>query len=57
VDLTIVPEPDPQQRKAVELALTRLLDGNRSKSVARSAWWEAGIAEDVEDDAGEDCFR
>jgi hypothetical protein len=57
MELIVVPEPGPGEREAVELALARLLDGSDSRPAIRGAWWEAGIAENVDDDAVDDRFR
>jgi hypothetical protein len=46
VKLEITPEPSPEEREALERALARLDDGERS-SAARSAWWKAGLEEDL----------
>jgi hypothetical protein len=57
MDTVIVPEPDPQQRAALELALVRLGDGEDADTASRSVWWEAGVAENLEDGAGDDGVR
>jgi hypothetical protein len=44
MDLEITPEPPPDEREAVERALTRLLAEPRD---ARGAWWREGIRENV----------
>jgi hypothetical protein len=57
METVIVPEPDPQQRAALELALVRLGDGEDADTASRSVWWEAGVAENLEDGAGDDGVR
>jgi hypothetical protein len=48
VALEIRPEPSPQERAAIELALERLVgDGNLPAAYA-SRWRQAGIAENVD---------
>ena len=46
--LEISPEPTPEEREALQLALSTL-----DAPAAGSAWWEAGARESVEDDADE----
>jgi hypothetical protein len=51
MDLLIEPEPDPEQREAFELALAKL-----GPAEPRSEWWEAGVAENLENGAVGDGF-
>jgi hypothetical protein len=53
--LTIDPEPDADQREAVELALAELLPGGEATGACRSAWWRAGVAESLEDGTLDDA--
>jgi hypothetical protein len=47
LELEITPEPSPEERAAIELALAgRLTD----EAGAASAWWRAGALEAVEDE-------
>jgi hypothetical protein len=48
VKLVIEPEPDPRARDALTVALERLLQDDSPPPAYRSAWREAGIAENVE---------
>jgi hypothetical protein len=50
VDVVIEPEPSPEEREAIELALGRLLEDEAVPPAYRSAWRRAGIAENVEAD-------
>jgi hypothetical protein len=50
--LEITPEPSPEEREALELALARLLS---EPADTRSAWWREGMREAVaspEDEPG-----
>jgi hypothetical protein len=44
VELRWSPEPSAEEREALERALARLL---AERSEPRSAWWRAGVAENV----------
>jgi hypothetical protein len=44
VELRWSPEPSPEEREALERALARLLV---ARGESRSAWWRAGVAENV----------
>jgi hypothetical protein len=44
VDLRWSPEPSPEEREALERALARVL---AERDDPRSAWWRAGVAENV----------
>jgi hypothetical protein len=46
--LEIKPEPSPEERTAIEGALARVL---AAPSRLRSAWREAGVRENTQDDA------
>lgn len=48
--LEITPEPPPEGREALERALARLLEEPEDQ---RSAWWRAGIQENVTEPEGE----
>jgi hypothetical protein len=48
VDAEIRPEPTPDERRALELALERLLAGPALPAAYTSGWREAGIAENIE---------
>jgi hypothetical protein len=52
VDFTTRPEPDPEAREAIALALERLLKANELPPAHTSSWRAQGIAEnlDVEDE-------
>jgi hypothetical protein len=50
--LEITPEPSPEEREALELALARLL---QERAETRSAWWREGMRENLassEDEPG-----
>jgi hypothetical protein len=42
MEIEIVPEPTPEERAAIELALARAA---QTAAPARCAWWQAGIEE------------
>jgi hypothetical protein len=42
------PEPSPEEREALEIALGRLLDPARRPE---SAWWRRGLEEALDDDS------
>lgn len=42
------PEPTPEEREALEVALARLL---QKPVEARSAWWRRGLEEALDDDS------
>ena len=44
--LEITPEPTPEERAAIEAAVGRLLGESSSDA---SAWWHAGVSENVEE--------
>jgi hypothetical protein len=51
VQLEITPEPTPEERAALELAVEHAL--SEEPDAAPGAWWEAGVREAVEgDDSG-----
>ncbi|HEX2045664.1 MAG TPA: hypothetical protein VHF23_08570 [Gaiellaceae bacterium] len=50
MELEIVPEPPPDGREAVERALARLLAEGEDP---RSAWWRAGVRENLMQAEGE----
>jgi hypothetical protein len=43
------PDPDPEEREAIELALERLLRPDELPSAYRSRWRAEGIAESLDD--------
>lgn len=47
----ITPEPTPEEREALLLALAKLNGGGDAERP--SSWWRAGILEAVDEDAGE----
>jgi len=51
VDFIARPEPDPEVREAIALALGRLLTGDEPPPAYRSGWRAEGIAENLD---GED---
>lgn len=42
------PDPDPEEREALEIALGRLL---AAPAEPRSAWWRQGVEEALDDDS------
>ena len=48
MEAEIRPEPSPEERRALELALERLLAGPALPAAYTSGWREAGIAENIE---------
>lgn len=50
MDLEIKPEPSPEEREALELALARLL---AQPDDPRSAWWREGVGENLSDSEAE----
>jgi hypothetical protein len=50
VDLLVSPEPDPEEREALALALERLLPAADVPQAYTSRWRSAGIAENLGDD-------
>jgi hypothetical protein len=57
MDVLIDPEPDAEQREAVELALADLLARDEASAPSRSNWWKAGVAENLEDGAPDEHFH
>jgi hypothetical protein len=55
MELVVVPEPDPQEREAVELALAGLLARGEDGSASRSAWWRSGVAENLDDTSSDEA--
>ena len=51
MDFIARPEPDPEVREAIALALGRLLTGDEPPPAYRSGWRAEGIAENLD---GED---
>jgi hypothetical protein len=50
VDLSIHPEPPPEEREAIGVALAKLLEEDESANAYGSAWRRVGITENVEAD-------
>jgi hypothetical protein len=48
MELWIEPEPGPEEREAIELALERLLDGDSLAAAYASAWRNTGIHENID---------
>ncbi len=53
MDLEIEPQPSPEEREAIEVALRRLIEGPSIPAAYRSAWRAEGIREAVEDQDAE----
>ena len=51
MEAQISPEPTPEERAAILTALDRLLAGDARPAAYRSAWREAGIRENLDEDA------
>jgi hypothetical protein len=49
VDFDVEPEPTPEERAALTLALERLLAGEQVPTPYRSAWRHAGIIDNLGD--------
>jgi hypothetical protein len=47
VEFVTRPEPDPEERDAVALALERLLERDELPPAYRSRWREEGVAENL----------
>jgi hypothetical protein len=56
MELVLEPEPEPDQRAAVALALERLLTQDTLPAPYRSAWRAAGIAENVADESAAGAY-
>ena len=50
MDFVARPEPDPEAREAIELALERLLDVDELSPAYRSRWRAEGIAANLDAD-------
>ena len=50
MEYEISPEPDADEREAIVRALERLLRGDAEPAAYGSAWREAGVLENLEDD-------
>ena len=48
MEFAVEPEPTPEERKALTLALERLLAGEQVPPPYRSAWRRAGVLENVD---------
>jgi hypothetical protein len=55
MELVVFPEPDPQEREAVELALAGLVAAREDDAASRSAWWRAGVAENLDDTSSDEA--
>ena len=53
MNVAITPDPEPQQRAAIEAALQTLLEGAGQPAVYASAWRRAGLADAVSDQAAD----
>lgn len=51
MEFVLEPEPEPEERAAITLALERLLERDQLPPAYRSAWRQVAIAENVEDDS------
>ena len=49
MDVEIHPEPSPDERAAIEAAVAEL---HAERRETRSAWWDAELADAVDDDDG-----
>jgi hypothetical protein len=47
VDLVISPDPAPEEREAIAVALERVLAWDEAPAAYQSAWRRAGIAENL----------
>jgi hypothetical protein len=47
VEFVLEPDPGPEEREAVTVALERLLAGEQVPDAYRSAWRQAGIVENL----------
>ena len=50
MDAGISPEPSPEERAALARALEALAERESARDPAASAWWRAGIRENVDED-------
>jgi len=50
VEFVVRPDPDPEAREAIALALERLLWSDQPTSAYRSRWRAEGIAENLDGD-------
>jgi hypothetical protein len=55
VTLVVRPEPDPEERLAIEAALRRL-GANEGGASGPGEWWHAGIQESVDEEAERDAL-
>jgi hypothetical protein len=53
VDVELTPDPAPEEREAIEVALRKLIAGSAAPVSYQSAWRAAGIREAVEDQAAD----
>jgi hypothetical protein len=47
MELTITPEPSPEEREAIEQALRRAAIATSGCGSEASAWWKAGLEEEI----------
>lgn len=47
MDFSVSPDPDPEDREAVTIALERLLGGEHVPPAFRSAWRHEGVVENL----------
>jgi len=57
VDFVARPDPDPEAREALELALERLLRTDQPPPAYRSRWRAEGIAENLDGESYEPLLR
>ena len=52
MDVEITPQPEPEEREAIEVALRRLLGRGNVPAAYASVWRKAGLREVIEPYAG-----
>jgi hypothetical protein len=52
VEAEVSPEPGPEERAALVAALEHLAEQELARDPAGSAWWRAGVRENLEDVGG-----
>jgi hypothetical protein len=57
VDFVARPDPDPEAREALELALEGLLRSDQPPPAYRSRWRAEGIAENLDGESDEPLLR
>jgi hypothetical protein len=53
VEVEVAPEPPPEERRALVGALEELAERERERDPAASAWWLAGVRENVCEEASD----